>query len=607
MKMQWTNVMPVMLMMGLLAGGRMSAMAQAPTPPLPELPEPAEAPAPDAPATPAPPPAAPAPAPVAVPPAPPVEPVLAAPAEELLFDVEPANLPPPASGTNIVSVTLEDATLPEVIRLFTRASGANIVFSTSVIPTNLTGTISANLQDVQWLPALKSILEDHRLTISEKEPGSGIYVVQPRPTIEPLYSETIFLRYVNANSNVVRMVQQVLTNTPPAGSVSVHAPANALVLYASRAKLLQVKNIIDAIDKPGPRREQVYIEARFVELNAGDAKNIGINWRSLSGYDVAVMGTGAAIDMPDGGERKQFGDYDRTRDREVSRERTAKDNVTLTGSDTRGSSLGEDPTRDREDKTSYESTADITGTRTAKNVMGDTLAAILTAEEFGVVLSALEQNSDAAVVNNPKIIVANEQTATIDMTTKEPNIEVSRQPGRTINDPDIVTAKLAKDPEYFFEYGTKVEVTPRINEDGIITVQIRPKLSFKEGSKVIGDNSYPIIAEKSVDTLFALEDGKTAAIGGLIKTSDGDAVSKIPLLGDIPILGKYLFSHTSRSKTKSEVVIFVTIGLANPGQDLKKQGLPQDASLIHRRLLKEKLRGEEETAEAAKEAAAVTP
>ena len=74
------------------------------------------------------------------------------------------------------------------------------------------------------------------------------------------------------------------------------------------------------------------------------------------------------------------------------------------------------------------------------------------------------------------------------------------------------------------------------------------------------------------------------AIGGLTQTDEAEKVTKIPILGDIPIIGKYLFSHTHSEKSQSEVIIFITIGMAGPETMTVSAGIPSEGRLIHRHL-----------------------
>jgi type II secretory pathway component GspD/PulD (secretin) len=214
--------------------------------------------------------------------------------------------------------------------------------------------------------------------------------------------------------------------------------------------------------------------------------------------------------------------------------------------------------------------------------------AVLSADDFNVVLSALKQTHGVDIISNPKIIVANEETATIHIGENEPNIKGSVTAGQ--QGQANTTTYALDDVKPYFEFGVSLEVTPTINNDSNITVKITPKLSRFVRDKIAPDNNtFPVEATKTIKTVFRLESGRTAAIGGLTETQKRENTTKIPLLGDIPLLGKYLFSYTHDQKVQQETIIFVTVGLANPDKIQKNDGLPEDADLVHRHLIQKEL------------------
>jgi type II secretory pathway component GspD/PulD (secretin) len=158
---------------------------------------------------------------------------------------------------------------------------------------------------------------------------------------------------------------------------------------------------------------------------------------------------------------------------------------------------------------------------------------------------------------------------------------------QALNDtPDTITFTLDPD-QPFFEYGIKLDVVPSINTSSNITVAINPSLTRKFGDKRAGQNTYPIIDEKTIETVFNLASGQTAAIGGLTEVSDGEVERKVPVLGSIPYLGR-LFSWKQTIHGQKETVIFVTVGLANTQNIDEEIGMPEDSELARRRLIKDR-------------------
>jgi type II secretory pathway component HofQ len=211
-------------------------------------------------------------------------------------------------------------------------------------------------------------------------------------------------------------------------------------------------------------------------------------------------------------------------------------------------------------------------------------------------MSAFETMSDAKVFSNPKIIVSNGKEAKVDMTTKYPNVTIdSNYTGQNSQNLSIST-KLDTIPgedkfmfakEAFFSWGIELSVTPRISPDGLISVEIVPTISDCTGYLTVNSSQetdtpytqYPIIEVKRLTTEFTMKDGATAVIGGLSKSAEEDVDSGIPYLRKIPWIGQKLFGWKSRQKVQKEILVFVTVGIANPSDLPKDIGLPKNAIL----------------------------
>jgi hypothetical protein len=217
----------------------------------------------------------------------------------------------------------------------------------------------------------------------------------------------------------------------------------------------------------------------------------------------------------------------------------------------------------------------------------------LSADAFRLALNAFDQLDDVAVFSNPRVIVANEEQATIDMTIKEPNLTIRSTRTGVNQDQLDITAELQVIPgknelfvgEAFFSYGISLKVTPRVSPTGLITMVIEPAISTKiKDYEITTDKSvplprYPIIEMKRINTTFTMNDGYTAVIGGLTKTQEESVDSGIPYLRKIPLIGQYLFGWKSREKVQKEIVIFVTVGLTDPSTMKRDAGLPKNAVL----------------------------
>ena len=501
-----------------------------------------------------------------------------------------ADLPLPTNQpANLISIALDEVPLLDVVRMFTRISGANIIASAS----NLHGTVTVNIQDVEWKPALDSILSMHNLALIETTAGSKIYTIASRPPgqPDPLIADTVFLSYAPV-SNVISIVSSMLAGQ---GSVVPFNAGNALIVRATSATLIEIHRVIKDIDQP---RKQVYIEAKFIELTDEAIKDLGIDWQVLQNYKVGVSGMRAEYNNT--GEKLQSSKY--TQSQNDNRTRVDQINQRY---DKDGQPYQETTTTFEESPPgsgNFVANTVITPTRTITDTIdqgklngqeivnsdtrtiSDIRTAVLSADDFALILSALKQTTGISVASNPKIIVANDETATIHIGNNEPNIKGTVTPGQQ-GQANTTTYEL-DDKEPYFKFGVTLDVTPTINSESNITVRIAPTISRFVQDKVAPDgNTFPITSSKTIKTVFSLDNGKTAAIGGLTETADRDVTTKIPLLGDIPLIGKYLFSHTHKEKSQTETIIFVTVGIASPSSIDNRIGLPENSDLIERQLV----------------------
>jgi type II secretory pathway component GspD/PulD (secretin) len=463
----------------------------------------------------------------------------------------PVGLTETADG--LISVRFENLPISEVIKLFAQLSGANIIAAT----TNLGGSVSVNLKSVGWKPAFESILGRCDLLLIEKPAGSGIYIIESGVAgQEPRVTETIQLRY----AKVDKMAELINTMLEKTGTATPFPDGNAILVQAPSSRLPEVKRIVETLDRP---RGQVYIETRFVELSAAASKKVGVKWQTFMDADKIGFTVNPG----------QYALADATRS-------SGDPDPNL---NTKGNPINLDK---------------------FFNHWG-----ALTDTQFKWVINAFEGVDGVSLISNPKIIVANEEMAVVDMTTKFPYVDVKSDTTTpaTGTPTTTTTTQLQIIPgtpgsgfcagDAFFSYGVVLKVTPRVSSSGVITVKIEPSISQLDKSEnadtanpgyytVSGLDPktprtlYPIVSIKKVTTMFSMLDGTTAVIGGFTRSEESNIDNGIPLLRDIPWIGPYLFGWKSRSKDQKEIVIFVTVGIVDAEQAMPENvGMPKNAVL----------------------------
>lgn len=171
-------------------------------------------------------------------------------------------------------------------------------------------------------------------------------------------------------------------------------------------------------------------------------------------------------------------------------------------------------------------------------------------QDYQVTLRAIAQAGSAKVLSRPSILARNNQPATITVGQSVPLITSVRYDnfGNAINSVS------------YEDVGVILRVTPFISQDNMVEMIIAPEISSINPTFTIpisADVSAPVIDVRSADTVAVTPDGQTVVIGGLMANTQSKADSKIPFLGDIPILGN-LFKRQQRSGSKTELLIFLT-------------------------------------------------
>jgi MSHA type pilus biogenesis protein MshL len=185
------------------------------------------------------------------------------------------------------------------------------------------------------------------------------------------------------------------------------------------------------------------------------------------------------------------------------------------------------------------------------NPVSDTSAALKT----DAVIQALKTQGEVRVISQPRVRVVNNQTALIKVATDVPFFSQTS----TFFQDQGNTIQTSGDQITTITVGTILALTPQISSNGWITLDISPTLSSLSDTVVSPSRTAtaPVIDIKQASTLVRVPDGTTIVLGGLIQEASSKTVRKVPLLGDIPVLG-YLFKGKTEAKQKKELVMFVT-------------------------------------------------
>jgi general secretion pathway protein D len=178
--------------------------------------------------------------------------------------------------------------------------------------------------------------------------------------------------------------------------------------------------------------------------------------------------------------------------------------------------------------------------------------AILSVPQFSATITALNEDADAEFLANPRIVTADNQQAKIEVIRNQP------VPQLNFNE-QTATAVFGGFQDKLF--GNTLVVRPSINKDNFITLSVKPEISNKVNDFHFSFNgadvTSPIIDKRSLDSNVLIKSGDTLALGGLISDQVSKSRTKVPLLGDIPVLG-YAFQSHDNERHKRNLLIFVT-------------------------------------------------
>lgn len=448
-----------------------------------------------------------------------------------------------------ISLDLRGMDMVEVLKFLATKGNFNIVASPDV-----QGRATLILTDVSVRDALDIVLVSNGLAIERR--GTILYVMSGKSYEEiyghrygdPRQSLIVQLTYANPGQ-----VGALLGNVKSAvGRIVVDEPTATLALLDTPGILTQMQTLISTVDLPTIQR-QLPTETRVVGLQFAKAEDVKAEVASVLTPDVgqlrldkrsnALIVTDVPARLP---QIEQLIKAFDARNRQVYIESTIL-SVTL---------------RDEFDagiewNIASESLKfpDLTITNSLP-ISSDAANAIklvvgtLKENDITATLKALSTFGDTKVLSSPHIAVMNNEDAKIHVGRREFYVTSSSTTGLSVGE----TAEQVN----FIEVGVKLNVTPLINETGFITMKIRPEVSsVAEFRSTAKGNSIPVIETSEAETRVMVKDGATVIIGGLMKDETTFTKQKVPILGDLPLLG-VLFSNRSDRVKKTELVILLT-------------------------------------------------
>jgi len=334
----------------------------------------------------------------------------------------------------------------------------------------------------------------------------------------------------------IKTIKDILENAvmwPSDSKINLDERTGALIVTNTPANLKIIEDILYNLDIDAT---QILVEARFIEINITDLSELGVNLSLDSPWAINKQETSGT----ENGAITQVGTP------------TGSKFSTFTGSPDEGLNI--------------------------------TYQGILTKPQFSAVLHAIDKKTNSKTLSAPKITTLNNQTATIEIayefvypTRYEPTLVKEDKNGDgdfldTVN--GVKETRFVNVPQGFETrpIGILLHVTPSVGKDKEnITLTLNPEVSEATANafEYSGEVKLPKFTMRNLNTNIVVQNGDTIVLGGLIKESKTNTRTKVPFLGDLPIVGS-LFRKNSDSTTRKNLLIFVTASILSPeGEELK--------------------------------------
>jgi type IV pilus assembly protein PilQ len=397
-----------------------------------------------------------------------------------------------------ISVEFRKTPLEDVIRIIAEQADVDVVASPSV-----TGEATVKLTDVPLQEALRSILEVHGFDYVVGKNIIRVLAREEMPQVpERQVTEIFEITYADV-SEVVKSLDKFKSDV---GSVSHIEGTSHILVTDKEGKIKAMGDFVKAIDCITP---QILVEARIYDVTSKDRFDLGVQWAA--------------------GTRTEFD--------------------AITGI----------PSTDTETNPFSRSVFNGTVAKT-ENTTGSVRLGWLTSDvDIDMMLRAQQENINAKLLANPRVLVLNDKTAKIKIISEIPYQELQESSlGGSIGS----TA--------FREVGVELQVTAHLAvRDQMIRLQMKPVFSVVTGEVQVAGIGVtypqPVVDRREADTTLIVKNGQTVVLGGLKKKEVTQQIDKIPLLGDLPLAGA-LFRFKSEETINSELLVFITPWIVEQNQ-----------------------------------------
>lgn len=460
----------------------------------------------------------------------------------------------PSENVVLDVLDLKNMDALDVLRLISQKSGINIVASQ-----NVKGRVTVYLKKVNVLDALKIIADANEWAFVR---DTNIIKVMSSQEFQTEFgykfgqeTETRFRKLSHATvADVSAILNQIKSSS---GKVISDDKTNSIILTDNPKKLDELEKFIKEMDVP--------VQTEVFNLNYAKAEDIS---KKVSEASTPVIGkvrfdersnTLIVTDKPSKmSEIKRIIQAFDEKDKQVLIEAKI---VQIVLSDDYKMGVDWEGIVKNYQKLDLVGHFDVLKETDPADKRGRIQVGTLSEDNFSALIHILETVGSTDILSNPRITAINNKEAKILVGSTEPYVTSTTT--TTASGPGTTAESVN-----FIEVGVKLFVTPTVHNDGFITMKIKPEVSSKTKTyKSSSGNEIPIVETSEAETTVVVKDGVTIVIGGLIKENNERTTTKVPVLGDIPVVGA-AFRSQSNKLDKTEIVIFLTPHIVNGDVDM---------------------------------------
>lgn len=418
----------------------------------------------------------------------------------------------------LISINFQDIPVRNVLQLIADYNGFNLVVSDSV-----TGNVTLRLDGVPWQQVLDIILQVKGL---DKRVEGNVVLIAPQDELDlrekqqlekerlaeelgSLKSEIIKVNFAKA-SDIAEMIngKESVSMLSERGSVAIDERTNSLLLRELPENIEVIREIINSLDIPV---KQVQIEARIVTVNEGNLDELGVRWGFTSINGSTTVGG------------------------------SIENNLATIGLYNAGSGSG---SGDEGGSNSIDDFLNVNLAATSANASSIAFQVAKLGSDLllDLELSALQRESKAEIISSPRLITTNKKPAYIEQGTEIPYLESSSSGATTVS---------------FKKAVLSLKVTPQITPDNRLVLDLSVTQDRPGEIVKTGTGEAVAIDTQRIGTQVLVNNGETVVLGGIFQHSITNTTDKVPLLGDLPLLGA-LFRRSYENVGKRELLIFVT-------------------------------------------------